>query len=89
MLGRRGFGEVGATIAKAGLASLAMGIVVWIVWRLAEQAFGESGIGQLLNVMLPVLAGVLAYLATARLLRIAELDHFLGIVRRRLRPIAS
>ncbi len=42
LLGRAGFVSVGDAIVRAGIASLAMGAVVWIVWRGLDGAMAES-----------------------------------------------
>ncbi len=83
LLGRSGAGEVGNALARAGIASLVMGAVVWAVWRMVARAAGESGIAEAIAVIAPGAAGVAVYLVVARVLRIDELDQFLGIVRQR------
>lgn len=84
LLGRSGAGEVGNALARAGIASLVMGAVVWAVWRVVVRDMGESGIAEAIAVIAPGAAGVAVYLVAARVLRIDELDQFLGIVRQRL-----
>jgi putative peptidoglycan lipid II flippase len=83
MVGRAGFITVGRAVVRSGAASLAMGAVAWGVWRGFDGASNGWPASELVAVAAPVAAGVLAYLAAARLLHIEELDQFLLIIRRR------
>jgi putative peptidoglycan lipid II flippase len=68
-------------------ASLAMGALVWALWRLLERALDPAGlIEEALVVALPVAFGAAAYLALARVFGVEELDYARGLVLRRFRP---
>jgi putative peptidoglycan lipid II flippase len=87
MLGHRGFVDVGAVVARAAVASLAMGGVAWGVWRIIDHQAGSSGIAELTEVVVPVAAGIVTYGAGARVLGLGELDRFLETISQRFRRI--
>ncbi|HVO54413.1 MAG TPA: murein biosynthesis integral membrane protein MurJ [Solirubrobacterales bacterium] len=66
------------TIAAAALAG-----VSWLVWDLLDEALGRGLAGQIVSLGCGLALGAVAYLAVARLLRIAELDQILRLVLRR------
>jgi putative peptidoglycan lipid II flippase len=66
------------TIASAALAAVSYGI-----WDLLDNALGRGLAGQIVSLGMGLALGGLAYLGVARLLRIAELDQILRLVRRR------
>lgn len=84
-----GFHQVGSTMARAGIASLAMGAVAWLVWRLVDGFFGRSGFAELIDVAVPVAAGLVTYAIAARLLGIDQLSELLVTFRRRFRPVTA
>lgn len=84
-----GFHQVGSTMARAGIASLAMGAVAWLVWRMVDGFFGRSGFAELIDVAVPVAAGLVTYAIAARLLGIDQLSELLVTFRRRFRPVTA
>ncbi len=89
MLGRPGFIDVGAIVVRAGFASLGMGIVVWVIWWQVDRLIGGSVVGELINVVVPVAAGIVTYGVAARLLGLSELDQFLETVTTRLKRVLA
>jgi putative peptidoglycan lipid II flippase len=66
------------TIAAAVLAAVSYGI-----WDALDSALGRGLLGQIVSLGLGLGLGLVAYHGVARLLRIAELDQILRLVRRR------
>ncbi len=66
------------TIAAAALAGVSLGI-----WDILDSALGRGLLGQIVSLGLGLGLGLLTYLGAARLLRIAELDQILRLLRRR------
>lgn len=87
MLGRAGFVDVSAVLVRAGIASLAMGIVAWGAWQLADGRAGKGGMGELVAVAVPVAAGIVSYGVAARLLGLGELDRFVETITHRFRRV--
>ncbi|HYP22524.1 MAG TPA: murein biosynthesis integral membrane protein MurJ [Actinomycetota bacterium] len=80
-LGRAGFL---AGTARTVAAAVAMGAVVWLALRGVRAVTAEGTFAATLSeVVVPVAAGAISYLAFARLLRVPELDHVAALVRRR------
>ena len=71
------------TVLKTGIGSLVLAAVSWQVWTLIDDALGRGLGGQLVSVSVALALGGLAYLATCRLLRVAELDDVLALAGRR------
>lgn len=72
----------GRTLAAAA----AMGAVVWLTLRgVAAVTDEDTLVGTFSEVAVPVVAGGVAYLLFARLFRVAELEHVVGLVRRRVK----
>ncbi len=93
LLLRRRFGrfEVGETLSAAlriTAASIVLGAVSFGVWWAVDEAVGRSFGGQLLSVVAAVAAGGIAYMISARLLGIRELEALLSL-RSRPRPPSS
>jgi putative peptidoglycan lipid II flippase len=85
---RREFGglELGrlfSTAARITLASAALAGVGWLVWDVLDQALGRDLTSQIVSLGGGLVAGAIVYLAAARLLRIAELEQILRLLRRR------
>jgi putative peptidoglycan lipid II flippase len=85
---RREFGglELGrlfSTAARITAASAALAGVGWLVWDLLDEALGRGLAGQIVSLGSGLAVGALVYLLLARMLRIAELDQILRLVRRR------
>jgi putative peptidoglycan lipid II flippase len=77
-LGRLLDASLRITLAAAALAAVSFG-----VWDLLDGALGRGLVGQIVSLGAGLGLGGLAYLGMARLLRIAELDQILRLVRRR------
>jgi putative peptidoglycan lipid II flippase len=85
---RREFGglELGrllSTVIRISIASLALAGVSWLVWDLLDHALGRSTVAQIISLGTGMTLGAVAYLAVAWMLRIAELDQILRLLRRR------
>jgi putative peptidoglycan lipid II flippase len=73
-----------ASFARIGGASIGMGGVTWLVAELCERGFdGTATLDQLIGLGAPVIAGVISYLAFARMLGVRELALVTGLVSRR------
>jgi hypothetical protein len=57
--------------------------VGWLVWDLLDGALGRSTVAQIVSLGTGLTLGALAYLAAAWMLRIAELEQILRLLRRR------
>jgi putative peptidoglycan lipid II flippase len=66
------------TVAAAALAAVSFG-----VWDLLDDALGRGLLGQIVSLGAALGLGGLVYLGAARLLRIAELEQIMRLVRRR------
>ena len=66
------------TIAAAALAAVAFG-----VWDVLDNALGRGLLGQIVSLGVGLGLGGLTYLGLAKLMRIAELDQIMRLVRRR------
>jgi putative peptidoglycan lipid II flippase len=71
------------TTVRILIASLALAGASYAVWSLLEGALGEGLAGQIVALGAGLGVGALVYLAAARLLRIAELEQIVRLVRRR------
>lgn len=69
---------VAITIAAAALAASG-----WAVWHVLDSALGRSTAAQVISLGCGLGVGGLAYVAVAKLLRIAELDQIMRLLRRR------
>lgn len=69
---------VGITIASAALAG-----VGWVVWHFLDSALGRGTVAQLISLGTGLAAGGIVYVAVAKLLRIAELEQMMRLLRRR------
>ena len=72
-----------ATTAKIAIAAGALAGVAFGAWDLLDNALGRGLLGQLVSLGMALGLGGLTYLGMARLLRIAELDQIMRLVRRR------
>ncbi|HET6999453.1 MAG TPA: murein biosynthesis integral membrane protein MurJ [Solirubrobacterales bacterium] len=77
-LGRLLDASVRICIAAAALAGVSYGI-----WEVLDSALGRGLIGQIVSLGCGLAAGGLVYLGVARLLRIAELEQIMRLLRRR------
>ena len=87
---RRKLGEIEgrsllAAFSKVSLAAALMGVLCWLVNRQLEHALGTVSLkARLLEVVIPVMLGVLVFFGTARLLRVGEITQLTTIVARKL-----
>jgi putative peptidoglycan lipid II flippase len=85
---RREFGglELGrllSTTIRISLASLVLAAVSWLVWDGFDHALGRGTVAQIISLGAGMTLGAIAYLGTAWVLRIAELEQILRLLRRR------
>jgi putative peptidoglycan lipid II flippase len=85
---RREFGglELGrllSTVIRISIASLVLAAVSWLVWDVLDSALGRSTVAQIISLGTGMILGGLAYAAAAWMLRIAELEQILRLLRRR------
>jgi putative peptidoglycan lipid II flippase len=76
-------GQLFSTAARITLASAALAAVGWVVWDLLDAALGRGLVGQVISLGTALAAGGLVYVAFAKLLRIAELEQIMRLLRRR------
>jgi putative peptidoglycan lipid II flippase len=76
-------GQLFSTAARITIASAALAAVGWVVWDLLDAALGRGLVGQVISLGTALAAGGLVYLASAKLLRIAELEQIMRLLRRR------
>ena len=55
----------------------------WVVWDLLDDALGRGLVGQIVSLSTGLAAGGLVYVAVAKLLRVAELEQIVRLLRRR------
>lgn len=77
-LGRLANTGVRITVASAALAAVSFG-----VWDLLDSALGRDLAGQIISIGTALGLGGLAYLGMAKVLRIAELEQIMRLLRRR------
>lgn len=85
---RREFGglELGrlfSTASRITIASAALAGVGWGVWFVLDDALGRGLAGQIVSLGSGLAVGAIAYLAVAKLLRVAELEQIMRLLRRR------
>ncbi len=76
-------GRLLSTTIRISLASLVLAAVSWLVWDGLDSALGRSTPAQIVSLGIGMALGGIAYLGTARVLRIAELEQILRLLRRR------
>ena len=77
------FGRLFSTAARITIASAALAGVSWVVWNLLDAALGRGLGGQVISLGGGLAAGGLVYLGAVKLLRVAELEQIMRLVRRR------
>jgi putative peptidoglycan lipid II flippase len=82
-LGGLEIGRLFSTTAKILIASLALAAASYGVWRLLDGALGRGLLGEIVSLGGALAVGALVYLGVARLLRIAELEQIVRLLRRR------
>jgi putative peptidoglycan lipid II flippase len=85
---RREFGglELGrllSTVIRISIASAVLAAVSWLAWDGLDNLLGRSTVAQIISLGVGMTLGAVAYLGTARVLRIAELEQILRLLRRR------
>lgn len=68
-------GPVMAGFAKSVAAGVVMGAAVWGTWRLLGGGTGDTIARKLLLVFVPIAAGIVVYLALARILGVSEMQR--------------
>jgi putative peptidoglycan lipid II flippase len=76
------FGRLFSTTVRISIASALLAGVSWGVWHLLDTALGTGLAAQIISLGCGLAAGGLVYLAAAKLLRIAELEQILRLLRR-------
>ena len=76
-------GRLLSTVVRISIASAALAGVGWVVWDVLDSALGRSLPAQIISLGSGLVAGSVAYLAVAWMLRIAELEQILRLLRRR------
>jgi putative peptidoglycan lipid II flippase len=82
LLGGLELGRLADAGLRIALASVALAAVSFGIWDLLDGALGRGLLGQIVSLGVALGAGGLVYLGAARLLRIAELDQVMRLVRR-------
>jgi putative peptidoglycan lipid II flippase len=77
------FGRLFSTSLRITIASAALAGVSWLVWDALDQALGRGLGGQIASLGGGLALGLVAYLAVAKLLRVAELEQIMRLLRRR------
>jgi putative peptidoglycan lipid II flippase len=76
-------GRLLSTTIRISLASAALAGVGWVLWDILDSALGRSTVAQIISLGTGLIAGGVAYLAVAKMLRIAELEQIMRLLRRR------
>jgi putative peptidoglycan lipid II flippase len=76
-------GRLLSTTIRISIASAALAAVSWSIWDGLDSALGRSTVAQIISLGTGMIAGALVYLGVSRLLRIAELEQILRLLRRR------
>jgi len=82
-LGGLELGRLFATGLRIALASAALAVISLGVWDLLDSALGRGLLGQIVSLGTALALGGLVYVGAAKLLRIAELEQVMRLVRRR------
>jgi putative peptidoglycan lipid II flippase len=82
-LGGLEIGRLLATTARIAIASLALAGASYGVWHLLDAALGRGLFGEIVSLGSGLATGAVVYFAAARLLRIAELEQIMRLLRRR------
>ncbi|MFI5028819.1 MAG: murein biosynthesis integral membrane protein MurJ [Solirubrobacterales bacterium] len=77
------FARLFSTTVRVTIASAALAGVSWLVWHVLQSALGTGLAAQIIALGCGLGAGGLAYLAVAKLLKIAELEQITRLLRRR------
>ncbi len=77
------FGRLISTTVRISIAAAALAGVSYLVWRVLDEVLGRGLGGQIGSLGAGLMAGAVVYLLAARMLRIAELEQILRLLRRR------
>ncbi len=83
ILGGLELGRLLDAAVRIGIAAAALAGVSYGIWEVLDGALGRGLVGQVVSLGLGLGAGGLVYLGAARLLRIAELEQIMRLLRRR------
>jgi putative peptidoglycan lipid II flippase len=72
-----------STVIRISIASAALAGVGWVIWDVLDSVLGRSTVAQVISLGTGLIVGAIAYLAVAWMLRIAELEQILRLLRRR------
>jgi putative peptidoglycan lipid II flippase len=76
-------GRLLSTTIRISIASIVLAGVSWGIWDVLDSALGRSTVAQIISLGTGMILGAVAYLAAAWMLRIAELEQILRLLRRR------
>jgi putative peptidoglycan lipid II flippase len=76
-------GRLLSTTIRISIASAALAAVGWVVWDVLDSALGRSTPAQIISLGSGLVLGGVTYLVAARMLRIAELEQIMRLLRRR------
>ena len=76
-------GRLLSTTIRISIASAALAAVGWVVWDVLDSALGRSTPAQIISLGSGLVLGGITYLVAARMLRIAELEQIMRLLRRR------
>jgi putative peptidoglycan lipid II flippase len=76
-------GRLLSTTIRISIASAALAAVGWVVWDVLDSALGRSTPAQIVSLGSGLVLGGVTYLVAARMLRIAELEQIMRLLRRR------
>ena len=68
---------------RISIASVVLAAVSWLVWDGLDSLLGRSTPAQIISLGTGMTLGAIAYLGAAWMLRIAELEQILRLLRRR------
>jgi putative peptidoglycan lipid II flippase len=76
-------GRLLSTVIRISIASAALAAVGWLAWDVLDHALGRSTPAQIISLGMGLTLGGVAYFAVAWMLRIAELEQIMRLLRRR------
>jgi putative peptidoglycan lipid II flippase len=82
-LGGLELGRLLSATVKIAIGSLALAAASYGVWHMLDSALGRGLLGEIVSLGAGLAIGALVYLGVARLLRIAELEQIMRLLRRR------
>jgi len=81
-MGRIEFGGTLSVILKVSVASAALAVVAYPVWRVLDEALGRSVGGQIVSLSSAFVLGFGTFLISCRLLGVRELEPLLSLTSR-------